>query len=180
MKTIKAVLREGEEMSLNGYEGLLTKYQQFDFRYDEHDNFFIIIDGKEYEEAGTAFDFVEMPFNYYAEQLASIKSNGEYGSKVKITGEGDEATKWLSINDESATEIVKWLTQNFTVTRPVVDGELVERLFMVEGSEPMTLGQHLSDSFGWTSFVVESMMEMSVGDESQFNGDFAVNVRRVK
>lgn len=60
------------------------------------------------------------------------------------------------------------------------DIEIVERLFVVEDSEPMTLGQHLCDSHGWTDFVVKSMIEMPVNEEIQFYGDFGVNVKRVK
>lgn len=53
--------------------------------------------------------------NYYIselEKLGNIKRG--YPAKIKITHENGE-TKWLGLNDESATEIVKFLSENFKI-----------------------------------------------------------------
>lgn len=57
---IKAVLREGEDNYISGF-GPIIPGSMLDFEYDNEDNFFIVIHGQRFEEASTAFDFVEMP-----------------------------------------------------------------------------------------------------------------------
>ena len=52
--------------------------------------------------------------NYYQDQLGNIETKGMYPAMVKIrctTGE----TKWLTLNDESANELVKFLKENFNI-----------------------------------------------------------------
>lgn len=58
---VKAVLREIENCSnwIDGF-GYAQPTDQFDFRYDEQDNFFLIINGRETPEVSTAFDFIEI------------------------------------------------------------------------------------------------------------------------
>lgn len=57
--TTKAILRDGEELSIGGYDGEIIAGQRFDFAYDQSDNFYIIIDHKIYKEVSTAFNFVK-------------------------------------------------------------------------------------------------------------------------
>ena len=54
---MKAILRSGEDNYINGFGDIIPE-SKLDFKYDEQDNFFIIINGKEFEEVSTAFDFV--------------------------------------------------------------------------------------------------------------------------
>lgn len=53
---------------------------------------------------------------YYADQLNRIQLHSEYAATVIIKqGVGDVKTNHLNLNDESASELVKWLTNNFNV-----------------------------------------------------------------
>ena len=53
---------------------------------------------------------------YYADQLARIKNpKSEYAPTVVFNHESGK-TNHLSLNDESATEIVKWLTAHYNVS----------------------------------------------------------------
>jgi len=63
---IKAILRKNEDTYIKGYSDVEPE-QLFDFRYDNKDDFFIIIGDKAYSEVSTAFDFVQ------TENLFTIK-----------------------------------------------------------------------------------------------------------
>jgi len=54
-------------------------------------------------------------YNYYLEQLKKVSTSGEYAPKIKIMGGNtlDGHTNWMDLNKESATEIVKWLNDNY-------------------------------------------------------------------
>ena len=53
---------------------------------------------------------------YYKDQLSKIEPNTiGYPARVQIT-KGVVKTNYLSLNNESATELVKWLKSNFNVT----------------------------------------------------------------
>jgi hypothetical protein len=59
--------------------------------------------------------------NYYASELAKIRPNAcsTYAPQIKITQEqgSDTAnTKWLSLSNESASELVKWLREHYQIT----------------------------------------------------------------
>lgn len=52
---------------------------------------------------------------YYADQLNKIKpDSNSYEADVKITNNGI-STHWLSLNTESANELVKWLKENYRI-----------------------------------------------------------------
>jgi len=53
--------------------------------------------------------------NYYLDQLNRVKPGlTEYSPTVKIFANGNgEDTKHLSLNDESAKELIQWLKNNF-------------------------------------------------------------------
>lgn len=51
---------------------------------------------------------------YYRDQLKGVDTKGIYQPNIKITGrDKGSATKWLALNKDSATVLVKWLTDNF-------------------------------------------------------------------
>lgn len=51
-------------------------------------------------------------FNYYKTELEKINTESEYPAQMKIKSESGE-TKWLSLNQESASEIVQFLTDKY-------------------------------------------------------------------
>lgn len=53
--------------------------------------------------------------NYYKEQLEQVKPNTtEYAPTFKISANGNgKDTKHISLNKESATELIAWLNKNF-------------------------------------------------------------------
>lgn len=53
-------------------------------------------------------------FNYYQQELNKVDCKGDYPAQIKIKSVSGE-TKWLSLNNESATEIVKFLTENYLI-----------------------------------------------------------------
>ncbi len=56
--------------------------------------------------------------SYYREQLNKISINpkSEYASSVKVFGNGNgEDTKHLSLNQESAQDLINWLKDNFNI-----------------------------------------------------------------
>ena len=57
----------------------------------------------------------ETKYNYYFEQLNKVKPGlTEYSPTFKIFANGNgEDTKNLSLNDESARELINWLKNNF-------------------------------------------------------------------
>lgn len=52
--------------------------------------------------------------SYYASQLETVSSAPQFGRNIQIKSDG-AATKWLGLNDESATEIVKWLKEHYNI-----------------------------------------------------------------
>lgn len=58
---------------------------------------------------------------YYEDQLDHINANEEV--RVQFRGLGDSHTKWMSINPESAQDIVNWLTDNFLKNQPHIQSE---------------------------------------------------------
>lgn len=55
-------------------------------------------------------------FNYYAYQLSKITAKSEYMPSFQIRNGDDEGkTNWMKLNDTSATELVKWLCENYTL-----------------------------------------------------------------
>lgn len=55
-------------------------------------------------------------FNYYRTELDNLYIKDlKYPACVKISSES-KATKHFSLNDESASELVKWLKENYTIT----------------------------------------------------------------
>lgn len=57
------------------------------------------------------------PFNYYREQLERINPKGEYAPTIQIKDGGSDArTNNLNLNDESASELVRWLKMHFNIT----------------------------------------------------------------
>lgn len=55
--------------------------------------------------------------DYYSNQLDVIQPavNDEYGIKVKFTSSANGDTKYMSLNDESASAIVEFLFNNYTL-----------------------------------------------------------------
>lgn len=49
---------------------------------------------------------------YYKDQLAKL--TGNTAVNIKLVNSGGE-TNWLSLNDESATALVEWLKDNYTI-----------------------------------------------------------------
>lgn len=53
--------------------------------------------------------------NYYKDQLAKIKANDMgYPATMQIS-KNQVKTNWISLNDESATELFLWLKENFNI-----------------------------------------------------------------
>lgn len=56
---------------------------------------------------------------YYEDQLKKVSSeNPEYPRGFKISDNGT-STNWLSLNDESATELVKYLKKHYNVDESI-------------------------------------------------------------
>lgn len=58
-------------------------------------------------------------FNYYESQLSKVQPavSNEYGISVKFTSSlHDCETKYMALNDESASAIVEFLSNNYTLT----------------------------------------------------------------
>lgn len=53
---------------------------------------------------------------YYKDQLDKLKVDTDKSTPHVIFENNSGSTNWLSINNESASEIVKWLKDNFVVT----------------------------------------------------------------
>lgn len=52
---------------------------------------------------------------YYATELSRVSEVvPEYPRQIQVRDNGRQ-TKWLSLNDESATELVKWLKEHYNV-----------------------------------------------------------------
>lgn len=57
--------------------------------------------------------------SYYEDQLANIKFNPDkedycnQDTVIKVSGYNGQATNWLTLNKESATDLVNWLDKNF-------------------------------------------------------------------
>lgn len=52
---------------------------------------------------------------YYKDQLNKIEPNALGDSAQIQINKGDKKTHWLSLNDESATELFLWLKENFNI-----------------------------------------------------------------
>lgn len=52
---------------------------------------------------------------YYKEQLAKIEPKSLGPAATLQIKKCDNKTNWLSLNDESATELVAWLRGNFNI-----------------------------------------------------------------
>lgn len=50
--------------------------------------------------------------NYYKDQLNRIDVNDFYPPKIQLSCTNNK-TNWINLNKDSATELVKWLTDNF-------------------------------------------------------------------
>lgn len=59
---MKAILNKSEFTSKvynsTGKSITIEHNTKYDFKYDKEDNFFIVVDGVEYEECSTAFNFI--------------------------------------------------------------------------------------------------------------------------
>lgn len=53
--------------------------------------------------------------SYYTRELNKVQTNSDYAPTVQIVGANGERTKHLSINKESAKDLIKWLQDNFIV-----------------------------------------------------------------
>lgn len=52
------------------------------------------------------------PSNYYKDQLNRIDVNDFWPPKIQLNCTNNK-TNWINFNKDSATELVKWLTDNF-------------------------------------------------------------------
>lgn len=52
--------------------------------------------------------------NYYSSELKKV-SEPHYQAKIQITQTCGAKTKWLNLNDESATELVKYLKEHYNI-----------------------------------------------------------------
>lgn len=56
---------------------------------------------------------------YYKDQLAKIEANSiGYPATIKLS-KNQKSTNWLSLNDESASELFKWLKDNYTIKEEI-------------------------------------------------------------
>lgn len=54
-------------------------------------------------------------YNYYKDQLSILDPKNEnFPTRIKLTGINNQ-TKWMSLNDESANELVQWLKENYNI-----------------------------------------------------------------
>lgn len=57
---------------------------------------------------------------YYENQLARIPDPGDYAHTIKInSGVDANATKWLSLNEDSARVLVHWLVKQYIPIRHI-------------------------------------------------------------
>ncbi len=52
---------------------------------------------------------------YYKDQINSVNIYTEYPAQIKIKGQNEE-TKWMTLNKESAGEIIAFLIGNYIIT----------------------------------------------------------------
>lgn len=57
---------------------------------------------------------IEQRESYYKDQLSKINCNGMYSPSFQFRDE-DGQTKWMNLNQDSATILIKWLKQNFNL-----------------------------------------------------------------
>lgn len=48
--------------------------------------------------------------SYYKRELDRVDTNSESPAKFKF--QGNDSTKWLDLNNESAKDLIKWLCEN--------------------------------------------------------------------
>lgn len=48
--------------------------------------------------------------SYYKDELSKVNAK-DYPATIKVSGHGE--TKWMSLNEESAKEVVEWIKQNY-------------------------------------------------------------------
>lgn len=54
-------------------------------------------------------------YNYYLDELSKVSGRvPEFSRQIQVRDNGRQ-TKWLSLNDDSATELVKWLKEHYNV-----------------------------------------------------------------
>ncbi len=53
--------------------------------------------------------------SYYTRELNTIQTNSDFAPTVKVFGADGQSTKHLSLNKESASDLVNWLKVNFNV-----------------------------------------------------------------
>ena len=53
--------------------------------------------------------------SYYTRELNKIQTNSDFAPTVKVFGADGQSTKHLSLNKESASDLVNWLKVNFNV-----------------------------------------------------------------
>ena len=53
--------------------------------------------------------------SYYTRELNTIQTNSDFAPTVKVFGADGQSTKHLSLNKESASDLVNWLKENFNV-----------------------------------------------------------------
>ena len=67
--------------------------------------------------------------NYYKDQLSKVdpKKAGTYAASLKISHE-TASTNWLGLNDESANEIYRWLSEYYNLTEDRINKNLVKEI----------------------------------------------------
>lgn len=53
-------------------------------------------------------------YGYYESQLRNVSGPNRWGRNVQIKSDNKQ-TKWLGLNNESATALVKWLKEHYNV-----------------------------------------------------------------
>ena len=76
--------------------------------------------------------------SYYTEQLKEIKLGGEYPPTLKIQDSKGNSTNFISINKESATELIKWLKQ---FTKTAKEAKLKNFKYSFTGRENGAIGK---------------------------------------
>lgn len=53
--------------------------------------------------------------NYYADQLKKVSESApEFSRQIQVKDNGKQ-THWLSLNDDSASQLVKWLKEHYNI-----------------------------------------------------------------
>jgi hypothetical protein len=110
--------------------------------------------------------------NYYEAQLQKLGKTGNgFSTQIKLIGEKE--TNWLALNDESATAIVKMLTENFNIKSDKFGGnwcladiisKASEMGYIIEEKEAQEIAAEIESNFDATIGVNWDIIEEAINE----------------